>query len=66
MGSYGIATVFRSLRHDSFNRKLADALARQEPAAGFGEMKGHINGKYKELPANWIRQSLARIKPPRA
>jgi hypothetical protein len=62
MGSYGIAAVFRSRRYDSFNRKLADDLARQEPQAGLFEMNGHINDKNKESPGNWIRQSLARVK----
>ncbi len=66
MGSYGIAAVFRSRRHDSFNRELADDLARQEPHASCGETNAYINGKNKELPVNWIRRSLARIKPPRA
>jgi hypothetical protein len=62
MDSYGIAAVFRSRRHDSFNRNLADDLARQDPNAGLFAMSGsgNIREESEEFPGNWIRGNLAR------
>jgi hypothetical protein len=61
MDSYGIATVFRSRRHDSFNRKLADDLARRDSKGGVFIESGNNNNS-KEFPGNWMRQGLAHIK----
>ncbi len=61
MESYGTAAIFRSARHDSFNRKLADEFARWHPKAGlFGA--ANIHEPSKELPGSWMRQGLARVK----
>jgi hypothetical protein len=59
MDSYGVATVFRSRRHDSFNRKLASDLVRRDSKGGV--LSGGIYEKIKDFPGNWMRQDLARI-----
>jgi len=66
MDSYGIATVFGSRRHDSFNRKLADDLVRQDSKGGVFAESGSICKKSKDFPENWMRQGLARINKPGA
>jgi hypothetical protein len=62
MDSYGTAALFRSPRHDSFNRKLADEIARWHPKAGLFGVSSNIHEQSKELPGSWMRQSLARVK----
>ena len=59
MDSYGIATVSRSRRHDSFNRKLAGDLVRRDSKGGV--LSGGIYEKMKDFPENWMRQDLAHI-----
>jgi hypothetical protein len=66
MDSYGIAALFRSPRHDAFNRKLADDLARPNHKIVSIDMNGHIDDKSNELAGIWMYQSLARVKPHRA
>jgi hypothetical protein len=61
MDSYGIATVFRSRRHDSFNRKLADDLVRRDSKGGVFAESDSIDKRSEEFPENWMRQGLARI-----
>ncbi len=62
MDSYSIASVFRSARHDSFHRKLADDLARHEAKPGSIEATGNVRGSAKESADNWMRHDLARVK----
>lgn len=62
MGSYGIATVFRNPRHDSFNRKLADELTRSGPTAGAPDLSGDANEQGGESSDNWMRHHLAGVK----
>jgi hypothetical protein len=61
MDSYDIATVFRSRRHDSFNRKLADDLVRRDSESGVSAESDTIYKKSKEFPENWMQQGPARI-----
>ena len=60
MDSYSIVSVYRSRRHDSFNRKLAADLSRPDPKVSPG-ITGSIADENKKPPCNWMRRSLARI-----
>jgi hypothetical protein len=63
--SYGFA-AFRSRRHDSFNRQLADDLAAPDRKIGGFHTGSHFDQKTGAFSGNWMRQNLARIKRPAA
>ncbi len=61
MDSYSsIAAVFRSRRHDSFNRKLAQDESPSNVTAR--AMGSHNDGIGKETTRNWVRQDPARVR----
>lgn len=62
MRSHGIAAVFRNLRHDSFNRKLADELATGEPTAGPPNLVANAKEQGEEFSDNWMHRHLAGVK----
>jgi hypothetical protein len=65
MVSYDIVSVYRSPRHDSFNRELARDLSRSDAEDLMGMAANGNSGntdKMDELPSNWMRRRLARVR----
>ena len=61
MDSYSIASVYRSRRDDSFNRRLA-ALLSQDPKLSADTAGGIPDEKSKEPSPNWMRRGVARVR----
>jgi len=62
MATYDIASLYRSPRHDSLNRKLANDFAIQDAASYFLRASAKILERNGESPSNWTRQDLARFR----
>jgi hypothetical protein len=61
MDSYSIVSVYRSRRHDLFNRRLAADLS-QDPKASASIAHGITDERTKEPSRNWMRRGLARVR----
>jgi hypothetical protein len=60
MDSYSIASVYRSRRDDSFNRRLAAVLSR-DPKLSVNTACGITDETLTEPWPNWMRRGLARV-----
>jgi hypothetical protein len=61
MDSYNSVSMYRNSRHDSFHRELAEDLSRRHPESS-AVATSDAEKLERELPFNWIRRGLARVR----
>jgi hypothetical protein len=62
MEPYNIASLYRNSRHDSLNRKLANAFAMWDAAGNALRASANTPVRSAEPPSNWTCHNLARVK----